>query len=245
MRVIKCGLKGVVRDAESLALFEGAVQRLHRARTAAHLLCKLWVLERFRAAEPLPQGQGAVVSLFKDALMAIGGETEQPRVHRLRALYQEAFPFDELSIRLGAAHNWPQNVANAYGAQVAEHLSRCYPRCLERYLACRLGLRGREHRAALGAAVRAVMRKAPSQPVPPEEAARLVPPRALLKDYAKYDVKCKRTVLDRACCTWPRISRARKSLGLRYCRWSRRWCPPPCSWIRTRSSPSFPTNPRC
>jgi len=196
MRVIKCGLKGVVRDAESLALFEGAVQRLHRARTAAHLLCKLWLLERFRAAEPLPQGQGAVVSLFKDALMAIGSDTDDPRVHRLRALYQEAFPSDALSIRLGAAHNWPQNVANAYGAQVAEHLSRCYPRCLERYLACRLCLKGREHRAALGAALRAVMRKEASQPVPPEEAALLAPPRALLKGYVKYDVKNKKTVLD-------------------------------------------------
>ena len=196
MRVIKCGLRGIVRDDASLAFFERTVQELHRAKTAAHLLVKLWVLERFDRGQPLPRGEGAMVSLFRDAVLAVGADSEAARVQQLRALYQAAFPSDDLAIVLGPVRNWPQQAAVRYGAQVADHLSRCYPRCLERYLALTLGLDGRADRAELGAAVRAVMRKLPSPRVPPEEAALLVPARNLAKGYAKYDVKVKRTVMD-------------------------------------------------
>ena len=46
MRVIKCGLNGVARSEASKAFFREVVRRAHDAKTAAHLLCKAWILRR-------------------------------------------------------------------------------------------------------------------------------------------------------------------------------------------------------
>jgi len=195
MRVIKCGLNSVVRCETSKAFFKDVVSRMHDAKIAAHLLCKAWILQRFSNREPLPTGQGALVSLFENAVWAITGSTSNAQRAGLRTLCDTIFPVGFV-VNLGTTKNWPTQAATRYGAQVVEHLSRCYGKCMEKYLASTLGLEGREHRRELMAVVRAVMRKEPSPHVPLNEARRLVPGRVLEKNYAMYDVRIKKTVVD-------------------------------------------------
>lgn len=194
MRIVKCGLRPLLRNDACLAFFEGVVQRTHEAKTAAHLLCKLFLLKTFARKEPLPQGKGALVSLFKECIKAVGGSVKgnSIRQQRLRVLIERVFP-PQFKVDIKGLLNWPEQASTRYAVQVVEHISRCYPKCLEKYLASTLGMqRGRE----LNAIVKAVMRKEASPHVPPEEMALLVPARDLLKGYAAYDVKSKATVLD-------------------------------------------------
>ena len=195
MRVIKCGLNAVARCEMSKAFFQDTVRRVHDAKIAAHLLCKEWILERFENGEPLPSGQGALVSLFENAVWAITGSTSNTQRAGLRTLCDTIFPAGFV-VNMGPMKNWPTQAATRYGAQVVEHLSRCYGKCMEKYLASTLGLEGKEHRRELMAIVRAVMRKEPTPHVPLNEARRLVPGRALEKNYAMYDVRIKKTVVD-------------------------------------------------
>ena len=190
MRVIKCGLNGVVRSEASKAFFRDVVRRAHDAKTAAHLLCKAWILQRHQNSRALPRGKGELVSLFQDAVLAIGGAVSSTRRERLVALRDAIFPVG-FQVSGQGFHNLPLYMANAYAAQVIEHLSRCYPQCLEKYIAERLGLQGRTHRQERMAVVRAVMRKEPTPQLPAEEARLLVPARALQKEYAMYDVLVK------------------------------------------------------
>ena len=95
---------------------------------------------------------------------------------------------------LKGMYNLPSQAAVRYVAQVVEHLKRCYCKCLERYIGSTLGLEGRAQRRERMEIVRAIMRKQPTPHVP--EASLLVPGRPLKKDYAKYDVQIKETVLD-------------------------------------------------
>ena len=83
MRIIKCGLNEVVSSPESFAFFNGVVQRIHEIKVSAHLLCKAWVLERFERHESLPAGQGALGSLFQDAVRAVGGDAQNARLQAL------------------------------------------------------------------------------------------------------------------------------------------------------------------
>ena len=195
MRVIKCGLNTVVCCDSSKAFFKDIVSRVHDAKIAAHLLCKAWILERFKNGDPLPPGQGALVSLFENAVWAITGSTSNPQRASLRTLCDTIFPTGFV-VNLGPIKNWPTQAATRYGVQVVEHLSRCYGKCTEKYLTSTLGLEGKENRQELMAIVRAVMRKEPSPHVPFEEAQLLVPGRTLEKNYAMYDVRIKKTVVD-------------------------------------------------
>jgi len=195
MRVIKCGLNSVARGDASKAFFRDVVRRAHDAKTAAHLLCKAWILERHQNGRSLPEGKGALVSLFADAVYAVGGNASSTRRARLVALRDAIFPVG-FEVDCQRFFNWHVQMGKAYAAQVIEHLSRCYPQCLERYIASRLGLGGREHRQERMAIVRAVMRKEATPRVPAAEALLLVPARALQKGYAMYDIKIKDTALD-------------------------------------------------
>ena len=193
MRIIKCGLREVaLNDARSVAFFNRTARRAHEIKTSAHLLCKAWILERFRMHETLPGGQGAVISLFQDAVRAIGGVAHDARLQELcRTTFPPGFVLDVSCLK-----NWPVQAGTRYATEIAEHLSRCYPTCLRKYLGLALGLEGKEHRTELNGVVRSVMRKTTSPSVPPEELALLVPARNLAKGYAKYDVKVKEKVLD-------------------------------------------------
>ena len=190
MRIIKCGLREVALNDASMAFFNQTVHRVHEVKIAAHLLCKAWMLERFHRQEALPAGPGAVISLFQDAVCAIRGQDSQ-----LQALCRTTFP-PGFVLDVSCLKNWPVQAGTRYATQVAEHLSRCYPVCLKKYLGLALGLQGKEHRAELNGLVWGVMRKNAIPSVPPEELALLVPTRSLEKGYAKYDVKVKKTVLD-------------------------------------------------
>jgi hypothetical protein len=196
MRLIKLGLPSVAKGAASVDFFEGVVQRLHVAKTMAYLLCKAWMLEAFERGEALPAGQGALESLFHDAVRVVAGARNTVLQKRLGELHETLFPADVRKVDITGAMNWPTYAATRYAIQVVEHLRRCYTRCLERYLALTLGLQGRAHRSELREIVRSVLRKAPNPHVSHEEASRLVPQRALLKGDARYDVKVARTALD-------------------------------------------------
>jgi hypothetical protein len=194
MRIIKCGLNTVVRNEASKQFFKDLVGSVHDVKTAAHLLCKAWILERFRNNEPLPGGHGALASLFENAICAMTGSTSNPQRTRLRALANTLFPPGFQILPLKGMKNWPAQAAARYVAQVVEHLKRCYGKCLERYIGSTLGLEEKVHRRERMEIVRAVMRKQPSLHVP--EASLLVPGRPLQKDYAMYDIRIKETVLD-------------------------------------------------
>ena len=213
MRVIKCGLRSIARGEPSLTFFEGVVRRLHEAKVAAHLLCKAWLLEAFDRGEALPRGQGAIESLFIDAVRVVGGMRKTTLQQRLGALHEGLFPtgFHD-AVDITGTKNWPTYAATRYAVAVVEHLRRCYPRCLERYLALMLGLQGRIHRTELRGIVRVVLRKEPTPHVPATEAARLVPQRALLKGDARYDVKVAGTALDYLPCML-RMAKALETAG--------------------------------
>ena len=122
MRVIKCGLNNVARGESSKAFFKDVVSRFHDVKIAAHLLCKAWILERFENGDPLPAGQGALVSLFENAVWAISGSTSNPQRASLRILCNNIFPAGFV-VNLGPIKNWPTQAATRYGVQVVEHLS--------------------------------------------------------------------------------------------------------------------------
>ena len=130
MRVIKCGLNSVARGDASKAFFRDVVRRAHDAKTAAHLLCKAWILERHQNGLSLPEGKGALVSLFADAVLAVGGNAGNTRRPRLVALRDAIFPVG-FEVDCVGFFNWPVQMGKAYAAQVIEHLSRCYPQCLD------------------------------------------------------------------------------------------------------------------
>jgi hypothetical protein len=56
MRIIKCGLNTAVHNDTSKQFFKDLVGFVHDVKTAAHLLCKAWLLEKFQNNEPLPGG---------------------------------------------------------------------------------------------------------------------------------------------------------------------------------------------
>lgn len=194
MRIIKCGLNTAVRNDASKQFFKDLVGSVHDVKTAAHLLCKAWMLEKFQNNEPLPGGHGALASLFQNAIWTMTGSTSNPQRVRLRALADTLFPPGFQMPLLNGMTNWPAQAAARYVAQVVEHLKRCYGKCLERYIGSTLGLEEKVHRRERMEIVRAVMRKQPSPHVP--EASLLVPGRPLQKNYAMYDVQIKETVLD-------------------------------------------------
>ena len=113
MRVIKCGLGSVVRNQASKDFFQDVVARVHDAKIAAHLLCKAWILERFERGEALPAGQGALVSLFQNAVWAINGSTDNPQRALLRTLADTIFP-SGFTVDLGPMKNWPTQAATRY-----------------------------------------------------------------------------------------------------------------------------------
>ena len=86
MRIIKCGLNTAVRNDASKRFFMDLVGHVHDVKTAAYLLCKAWILERFNNNEPLPGGHGALASLSQNAILSITGSTSNPQRARLRAL---------------------------------------------------------------------------------------------------------------------------------------------------------------
>ena len=130
MRIIKCGLREVALNDASVAFFNRTARRAHEIKTSAHLLCKAWILERFRMHETLPGGQGAVIiSLFQDAVRAIGGVAQEDA--RLQELCRTTFP-PGFALDVSCLKNWPVVQAGGgtrYATEIAEHLSRCYPTC--------------------------------------------------------------------------------------------------------------------
>jgi hypothetical protein len=92
MRIIKCGLNTAVRNDASKQFFKDLVGSVHDVKTAAHLLCKAWMLEKFQNNEPLPGGHGALASLFQNAIWTMTGSTSNPQRARLRALADTLFP---------------------------------------------------------------------------------------------------------------------------------------------------------
>ena len=108
MRIIKCGLSSVASGDASIAFFAAVAQRLHETKVAAHLLCKAWLLETFDRGDALPAGQGALESLFQDAVRVIGGVRKTHLQRGLGALHEALFPagFRDV-VDITGAKNWP------------------------------------------------------------------------------------------------------------------------------------------
>jgi hypothetical protein len=128
MRIIKCGLNTAVRNDASKQFFKDLVGSVHDVKTAAHLLCKAWILERFRNNEPLPGGHGALASLFENAICAMTGSTSNPQRTRLRALANTLFPPGFQILPLKGMKNWPAQAAASIQTPTTSRVDSTRPR---------------------------------------------------------------------------------------------------------------------
>ena len=72
MRIIKCKISDIAKNAEAALFLKQTAERAHEIRTTLYLLCKICIIELFNKNEAqLPATKADMQRLFKDASMIL------------------------------------------------------------------------------------------------------------------------------------------------------------------------------
>ena len=142
-RGVKLKLSPLCVSPEARDLFRDIIEKAHKVKTAAHLLAKLYILDRLHRNESLPKD---LDELFCDVVSSLSSKKPRrndtdERKQKLRDLLRGDFPSEAFCMNTEhLTGNWARYEASKYKTHVENHIKANFSKCLFAFVETELKL---------------------------------------------------------------------------------------------------------